>query len=62
MTQEIKKIQFLTRKIDREKRAREEAEKLLEAKSLELFNTNHRLKKANQNLEKISTSFGMSFY
>ncbi|MFN3193145.1 MAG: ATP-binding protein [Aureliella sp.] len=41
----------LERKLERERRARKEAESLLEAKSLELFEANQRLKRVNESLE-----------
>ncbi len=43
--------EILNRKLLREKEAREEAEKLLENKSMELYNTNLKLKKLNRRLE-----------
>jgi PAS domain S-box-containing protein len=47
-------FEILTRKYEREKASRIEAEKLLEEKSLELYNSNEQLKKLNNNLEKIA--------
>ncbi len=44
---------ILNRKFERERAARIEAERLLEAKSLELFQSNEQLKKLNQNLEEL---------
>lgn len=44
-------VEILRRKYEREKKAREEAEHLLEAKSLELYNTNKELKSLNSKLE-----------
>lgn len=42
---------ILNRKFERERAARIEAERLLEAKSIELFQSNEQLKRLNQNLE-----------
>jgi methyl-accepting chemotaxis protein len=44
-------IARLERKLDRERRARAEAEQLLESRSLELFGTNQRLVELNAELE-----------
>jgi len=44
-------IDILRRRLEREKRARKEAERVLELKSLELFNANEELKKVNSHLE-----------
>ncbi|MGE0021943.1 MAG: PAS domain S-box protein [Draconibacterium sp.] len=44
---------ILNRKFERERAARIEAERLLETKSLELFQSNEQLKKLNQNLEEL---------
>ncbi len=52
MSEDSKKISFLTRKIEREKSARAEAEQLLEMKSLELYSANQKLIISNRNLEK----------
>ena len=52
MSEDSKKISFLTRKIEREKTARAEAEQLLEMKSLELYSANQKLIISNRNLEK----------
>lgn len=46
-----KKIGRLERKINREKVARKEAERIMETKSLELYNVNIKLIKVNQSLE-----------
>ncbi|RKE02134.1 ATP-binding protein [Marinifilum flexuosum] len=46
-----KETDLLIRKIEREKQARKQAEKLLEEKSLELYESNQKLKKLNNNLE-----------
>lgn len=46
-----KELELLKRKLDRERLARFEAEKLLEDKSLELFQSNEKLKLLNANLE-----------
>ena len=48
-----KYINYLIGKIDREKRAREEAERLLELKSLALYDTNQQLQKSIVNLDNI---------
>jgi len=53
MTQDNKQIDFLKRKVEREKMARAEAEYLLELKSRELYVTNQQLITANQNLDQI---------
>lgn len=45
-------IELLKRKVERERVARKSAEALLEAKSLELYNSNLELRKLNENLEK----------
>ncbi|WP_340767324.1 PAS domain-containing protein [Polaribacter tangerinus] len=45
-------VDILKRALEREKKARKEAEKILETKSLELYNTTLALKKTNQQLEK----------
>ncbi|MFY7909483.1 MAG: ATP-binding protein [Emticicia sp.] len=50
MSQEV---EILKRKIEREKKARLEAEKLLEAKALDLYQANENLKKLNESLEKL---------
>ena len=55
MSQDAKKIDFLVRKIEREKKARAEAEYLLELKSRELYVANQRLITTNKNLEHIVT-------
>jgi PAS domain S-box-containing protein len=46
-----KESELLLRKIEREKLARKQAEKLLEEKSLELYESNQQLKSLNNNLE-----------
>lgn len=46
-----KETDLLLRKIEREKMARKQAEKLLEEKSLELYESNQQLKSLNNNLE-----------
>lgn len=51
MSEDSKKISFLTRKIEREKTARAEAEQLLEVKSLELYVANQKLIISNRDLE-----------
>ncbi|TFH75245.1 EAL domain-containing protein [Gammaproteobacteria bacterium LSUCC0112] len=48
-----KKLEFLERKLERERRARNEAERLLEKKSLELYNINLELRKINENLDQL---------
>jgi len=45
------RIRILERRIDRERRARREAEELIERKSLELYSANQRLSEANAALE-----------
>lgn len=45
-------IEVLKRKIEREKQARQQAEKLLEAKALDLYRANENLKKLNESLER----------
>ena len=52
MSEDSKKISFLTRKIEREKTARAEAEQLLEVKSMELYSANQKLIISNRDLEK----------
>lgn len=47
----MKQIDALTRKLNREQKARKEAEALLEKKSLELYKLNESLKFTNRNLE-----------
>ena len=44
--------ELLLRKLERERKARQQAESLLEAKSLELFETNEQLLRLNESLEK----------
>lgn len=44
-------IEVLQRKLDRETRARQQAEAILEQKALELFNANAELRSLNENLE-----------
>lgn len=48
-----KDLNLLEKKLKREQAAREQAEKLLEEKSLELYNSNTQLKELNTNLEGI---------
>ncbi|WP_421919802.1 ATP-binding protein [Marinifilum sp.] len=48
-----KETELLQRKIERERLARKEAEKLLEEKSLELYESNQKLKSLNNNLENL---------
>ena len=47
----IKEIEILQRALERQKKARKQAEKILEEKSLELFNTSQELKEVNKKLE-----------
>ena len=47
----LSKIEILERALKREKEARKQAEKILEEKSLKLFNTAEELKIANKKLE-----------
>ena len=53
MSQSTTQIDFLKRKIEREKTARAEAEQLLELKSRELYIANQQLSASNENLEDI---------
>lgn len=48
-----REFELLQKKIDREQRARKEAEQLLEVKSLELYQSNIELKRVNENQEHI---------
>lgn len=48
-----KEVELLKRKLEREKKARKEAEEILESKSLELFSANENLRKINSNLEEL---------
>lgn len=48
---EDEKIELLERRINRERLARKEAERILEEKALELYQTNVELKKLNESLE-----------
>lgn len=48
----LHEIELLKRRIDRERKARQSAESLLESKSLELFNANQVLESLNKTLEK----------
>jgi len=50
-----KEAEILKRKIERERKAREEAELLLEEKSLALFESNQKLKTLNQTLNELVT-------
>ncbi|REH44502.1 PAS domain S-box-containing protein [Tenacibaculum gallaicum] len=47
----IKEIEILKRALERQKKARKQAEKILEEKSLELFNISQELKEVNEKLE-----------
>ncbi len=47
----IKEIEILQRALERQKKARKQAEKILEEKSLELFNISQELKVVNEQLE-----------
>ena len=47
------KTEILKRALEHQKKARKEAEKILEHKSLELYNTSQELKKNNENLENL---------
>ena len=47
------KTEILKRALEHQKKARKEAEKILEHKSLELYNTSQALKKNNENLENL---------
>ncbi len=44
-------VELLTKRLQREKSARQQAEQLLERKSLELYQANQSLQKANEDLE-----------
>ena len=44
---------LLRRKLDREKKARQEAEQLLELKATELYNANTQLRELNVSLEQL---------
>lgn len=55
MEQLTNKINVLERALQRQKSARKEAEKILEKKSLDLYNTTQELKKANNKLEGLLT-------
>ena len=46
-------FEILKRRLEREKNARTEAEKLLEKKSLELYQSNQKIIQINENLEKL---------
>ena len=48
---ESKEVQLLKRAIERQKKARQQAEKILEEKSKELYDVSHHLKEANSKLE-----------
>jgi len=48
----MNEIELLNKKLQREKAARKQAENILEAKALELYQANESLRKLNQNLEK----------
>ncbi len=48
-----KEIEILQRALERQKKARKQAEKILEDKSLELFNTTKELKRVNNKLENL---------
>ncbi len=48
----MEEIQLLKKRIERERRARKEAESILEVKAIELFKANRELKIINQDLEK----------
>ncbi len=47
----MKELEVLKRRLEREIKARKEAERILEEKALELFHSNEQLRKLNQNLE-----------
>lgn len=49
----IKEIEILQRALERQKKARKQAEKILEEKSLELFNISQELKIVNEQLENL---------
>jgi len=49
----LKKIEILERTLERERKARKAAEKILEEKSLDLYNTSKELQEVNQKLENL---------
>lgn len=49
----ISRIEILERALNREKKARKQAENILEKKSLELYNTSQELKVVNEKLESL---------
>lgn len=51
-----KEIELLKRALERQKKARQQAERILEEKSKELYSTANRLKEANERLEGLVTS------
>ena len=51
----MNEIGILKKRIERERLARKQAEAILETKALELFHTNEKLKKLNENLEQTIT-------
>ena len=51
----MNEVEILKKRVNRERLARKQAEAILEHKALELFNTNEKLKKLNENLEQTIT-------
>jgi len=51
----MNEVAILKKRIERERLARKQAEAILENKALELYNTNEKLKKLNENLEQTIT-------
>ncbi|MCH2214895.1 MAG: PAS domain S-box protein [Flavobacteriales bacterium] len=48
-----KELEYIKRKLERERKARRKAEEILESKSLELFSANENLRKVNSSLEEL---------
>ncbi|MGS0524557.1 hypothetical protein ACU8V7_04470 [Zobellia nedashkovskayae] len=48
-----KEVELLKRALERQKKARQQAEKILEQKSTDLYETSQRLKEANGTLENL---------
>jgi len=51
----MNEVEILKKRVNRERLARKQAEAILKHKALELFNTNEKLKKLNENLEQTIT-------
>ena len=58
----VDELALLKRKVEREVKARKQAEAILEVKALELYNVNQQLKKLNENLEKKVKQKTKAFY